>query len=87
MTKDSSVRSGGRCRDCAHYDLQAVLSKNGRVLSNRVARCLWVSTEVWPSSVIGRWNTRRPTACSMEPNDGADCLCFTALTPKGDCDV
>lgn len=42
----------GKCRDCAHYDLQSVLSKNGRVLANRVARCLWQSTEVYPASVL-----------------------------------
>lgn len=73
-----------RCRDCALYDLQAVLSKNGRVVKGRAARCLWKSTEVWPLSV---WGQSRPTARYMEPNDGAGCECFAALTPKGDCDV
>jgi hypothetical protein len=70
-----------RCRDCALYDLQAVLSKNGRVLSGRAARCLWVSTEVWPSSVSqGAWGQSRPRPRHMEPNDGAGCPCFTPRT-------
>ena len=30
-----------RCRDCALYDLRAVLSANGRVLTNPVAEEVW----------------------------------------------
>lgn len=67
-----------RCRDCALYDLQAVLSKNGRVLSGRAARCLWVSTEEYPAS-MSFW-AKRPKPGYMEPNSGAGCPCFT---PKG----
>lgn len=65
----------GKCRDCALYDLKAVLSANGRVLSNRTARCLWKSEETWPVSASEHLN-RRPMASSMEPNDGEGCLVF-----------
>lgn len=72
-----------RCRDCALYDLQAVLSKNGRVLTSHAARCLWASVEVWPSSVPqGVWGAPRPTPRHMEPNDGAGCPCFTLKGPS-----
>lgn len=65
-----------RCRDCALYDLPAVLSANDRVLSSKAAKCLWTSTEVWPLSADrGGWNLR-PRTCSMSPNDGAGCPCF-----------
>lgn len=70
-----------RCRDCALYDLQAVLSKNGRVLSGRAARCLWTSKEEWPSSVFS-WDGR-PRVGYMEPNSGAGCPCFTIKENKG----
>lgn len=64
-----------RCRDCALYDLAAVQDKAGRVRSNRVARCLWVSNEPLPASV--RNDQRRPILPSyMEPNDGEGCFCF-----------
>ena len=66
-----------RCRNCAMYDLKAVLSKNGRVLPNRAALCLWESREVYPLSVTRSFTARRPSPSSMEPNDGADCECFT----------
>lgn len=71
-----------RCRDCSLYDLKAVLSKNGRVMSNRVGLCLWISTEPLPSSIS--WGDRRPQAGVMEPNDGEDCQCFNPLPTPGD---
>lgn len=66
------------CRDCALYDLDAVKGRTGRVQSHKVARCLWVSTEVYPASK-SQWD-RRPTTHWMQPNDGADCACFTPRT-------
>jgi hypothetical protein len=69
----------GRCRDCTLYDLQAVLSKNGRVLKDMAARCLWESTEVFPASVFAH-NSPRPKPSYMEPNDGAGCPCFISRT-------
>lgn len=68
-----------RCRDCAHYDLKTVLSANGRVLSNRAARCLWSSLEAWPVSVTRGLGRMRPTPGYMEPNEGAGCPCFRPL--------
>ena len=65
----------GRCRDCSLYDLAAVLSSNGRVLSSRAARCKWVSTEPLPLSV--RSHQTRVAADYMEPNDGDGCPCFS----------
>ena len=64
-----------RCRDCKLYDLDAVRSKSGAVLSNRVARCLWVSTEVWPASASEHLNSR-PQVGYMAPNDGQRCQRF-----------
>lgn len=60
------------CRDCKLYDLDAVKNARGAVMKNKTARCLWVSTEVWPASVRSPFNTR-PSASWMEPDDGARC--------------
>lgn len=71
-----------RCRDCALYDLQAVLSKNGRVMTNWSARCLWKSIEPWPNSVTNGHGQSRAKAGSCQPNDGAGCPCFTLKGPS-----
>jgi len=44
------------CIYCALYDSKPVLSKNGRIMRNRVGRCLWLSTEPW------RWNLMKAKA-------------------------
>ena len=62
-----------KCRDCALYDLDAVKDKAGRVRSDRVARCLWVSTEPAPLSF---WNWRPSGRIRMLPDDGEGCPCF-----------
>ena len=67
-----------KCRDCKLYDLDAVKSKSGAVLSNRVAKCLWTSTEVWPESVRAGWN-KRPRAGYMEPSIVHRCQRFIPL--------
>lgn len=64
-----------KCRDCKLYDLDAVKNARGSVMSNRAARCLWVSTEVWPASVMESTNSRAK-AGYMEPNDGERCKRF-----------
>lgn len=64
-----------RCRDCKLYDLDAVKSKSGAVLSAKAAQCLWKSTEVWPASVMDAFN-RRPTAGYMQPNVDHRCQRF-----------
>lgn len=64
-----------RCRDCTLYDLDAVRSKSGSVLSHKVGRCLWVSTETWPASVALSMNSR-PRPNYMQPNDGDRCQRF-----------
>lgn len=84
----SLSRAAGRrevmatCIYCALYDSKPVLSKNGRVMRNRVGRCLWLSTEPWPESVSCR--DRRPTTRLMEPDEGKGCLCFKPLPTPGD---
>ena len=70
-----------KCRDCALYDLKAVLSSKGRVLSRNAARCLWVSTEVWPLSVQTSFQSR-PKPGYMQPNSGEGCPCFIAKDPS-----
>lgn len=65
-----------RCRDCKLYDLDAVKSKSGAVLSNRGAKCLWVSSEVYPVSVNRGLSTSRPSAGWMEPNTVHRCQRF-----------
>lgn len=63
-----------RCKDCTLYDLDSVKSKSGAVLSNRAARCLWKSTEVFPVSVMMR--ERRPSPGHMRPNEDHRCPRF-----------
>jgi hypothetical protein len=67
------------CKDCKLFDLDAVKSKSGAVLSNRVAACLWKSTETWPVSVMERQNSR-PHAGYMKPNEPHRCQRFI---PRG----
>lgn len=64
-----------QCRDCKLYDLDAVHSKSGAVLNNRVAKCLCKSKEVFPDSVAFSFS-HRPVAGSMRPNDGGRCPRF-----------
>jgi hypothetical protein len=64
-----------KCRDCKLYDLDAVKNARGAVMSNRVARCLWESTETWPVSVWESTN-KRPRSGYMHPNDGDRCQRF-----------
>ena len=68
-----------RCRDCTLYDLEAVQSKSGAVLSSRSGQCLWVSTEVYPVSVHG--HMRRVTAGWMAPNKQHRCPRFIKREP------
>lgn len=68
------------CRDCKLYDLDAVRSKSGAILSARSARCLWTSTETWPASVNIEMN-RRPSVGRMQPNDGTRCQRFIKREP------
>ena len=60
-----------KCKDCKLYDLDATRSKSGAILSKRIARCLWQSTEVWPASVTDAWN-RRPTEALAGKGGDAD---------------
>jgi hypothetical protein len=64
-----------RCRDCKLYDLDRTKNARGAVLRNRVARCLWKSTETWPVSVNAGLN-RRPEPSYMQPDDGDRCQRF-----------
>lgn len=72
------------CRTCAHFDLEGVKSPAGRVMSGRVARCLYVIPEtVLPSSVYE--HSRRDMNKSkryMQAKDGTDCPCWAAETGR-----
>lgn len=65
------------CRNCAFYDLAAILSSNGRIVPGRVARCLFdLSTVSLPASVC---KFSLPQSKSyMEPKGGEDCATFKA---------
>jgi len=63
------------CRDCALYDVERVKDKAGRIRKDRVTRCNWISTEVYPMSLGYGFNVR-PSATFMEPNGGEGCPCF-----------
>jgi len=62
------------CRDCKLYDLNGARSKSGAILSARMAKCLWVSKEVWPVSV--GLPPRRAEGGWKPPNDIHTCGCF-----------
>ena len=64
-----------RCRDCALYDLDAVKNARGAVMSDRVGRCLWVSAEAWPQSIMRR-SPERHKGSYMTPNDEHNCQTF-----------
>lgn len=70
-----------RCRDCKLYDLDAVKSKSGAVLGNRIAKCLWVSTEVLPVSVMRGTTVRKLEGGWMEPNEDHRCQRFIKRNP------
>ena len=58
------------------------MDKAGRILKDRVAKCLWVSTEVYPVSV-GRWMSGgRPTGAYMRADDGQGCELFVKFVKK-----
>ena len=63
------------CRNCKHYDIDAVKSETGRVMSNRVASCKVPIPEL-PESIkkgIFRGSLSRSY---MQPNDGETCSGF-----------
>ena len=65
------------CRECKLFDLDACKDKAGRVLKSRAARCLWVSKEQWPVSVMrAGLGNRRAEAGYCQPTDGNRCPCF-----------
>lgn len=72
------------CRECKLYDLDAVKNARGAVLRNRVGKCLWTSTEVWPDSVAEH-RSMRPRTHYMSPDDGQRCKRFIKRAPpQGD---
>lgn len=72
-----------RCRDCKLYDIDAVKSKSGAVLSTRTARCLWKSTETYPISVYNEFSHHRPQAGRMYPNEVHRCQRFIKREGEG----
>lgn len=70
-----------KCRNCELYNVNAVKNARGAIMSNRAARCLWQSTEVWPESVPEY--SRRVSARYMTPNEGENCKCFVERKRHG----
>ena len=74
------------CRECRFFDLAACQDRAGRVRKDRVARCNWVDTNVYPTSAMkSPWpNVPVPTQrlSFMLPSEGQDCLCFIAKEPS-----
>ena len=65
------------CRECKLFDLDAVRSKSGAILSSRSARCLWESKEQWPVSVTRAGiGGARPKPGWVQATDGNRCPCF-----------
>lgn len=67
------------CRTCKHYDLAAVLAKNGREVRGRVARCRFPLERVAMPAAMGYRGELPPfPTSSMEPSDGGDCKTWEA---------
>ena len=60
------------CRECNLWDIEAAKDKVGRIHKDSLARCLWVSTYIFPTSVL----TVR--AGYMEAQDGEGCKFFVS---------
>lgn len=68
------MKHAHRCRSCVHYDLPAIQSRSGAVLSNKTARCLFDLEPLFaqfPSSYTGAKATR--SLNWMGPMDGMAC--------------
>ena len=69
------------CRTCRNYDLANVKSPTGRVMSDRVAECLFVVPLMsLPDSITTNYRfainfTRR----FMSPTNGTSCPCWSEL--------
>lgn len=61
-----------KCQNCALWDIQSATDKAGRIRKDWPARCLWASSEQWPTSV--RDTHPRPGFSCAEW--GTDCACF-----------
>jgi hypothetical protein len=72
-----------RCRDCKLYDLDAVRSSSGRILSNRVAECRWEMPDIaWPESIVASYSgIPKPNRRYMEPHEGESCAAFAIRNP------
>ena len=68
------------CRECKLFDLDACKDKAGRVLKNRVGRCLWKFRGAVPLSVMAVANVS--ASMKMHPDDGARCPCFVKREPS-----
>lgn len=64
------------CRTCKLWNIKGAQDAAGRVRKDRSVRCLWVSTEVYPSSVNLSLSSR-PTANYTTSENGTDCPCWT----------
>lgn len=60
------------CKTCKLWNIDEARSQSGRVMSDRVARCNWVSNEVYPDSVL----SHPPKARYMTAQMGEHCPCW-----------
>lgn len=62
------------CKTCRLFALEQAQDKAGRAIFP--ARCNWVSTEVWPDSVIRPYGNRRPNPSLVMGKNGTKCPCW-----------
>lgn len=67
------------CKECNLWDIEAAKDKAGRIRKDKMARCLWVSTEIFPLSVFEVFVHRQKSGY-MQAQDGEGCKCFL---PRG----
>lgn len=66
------------CRSCGWWERTQAMDAAGRIRRDRVARCLWESTEPYPVSVVTSYfgASGRPKGGYTAADDGANCACF-----------
>lgn len=66
------------CRNCQLWNRKQAMDAAGRIRKDRVARCQWVSTEVYPVSITP--HTNRPQTGYTAATDGEGCPTFVERT-------
>ncbi len=61
------------CKECKLFDIESAKDKAGRVRKANAVKCLWVSKEQWPISVV---MPNRVRARHVTSEMGHRCPCF-----------